>query len=238
LTLLREEGATHILCAYGSDYFRQTLENALAMGFGVMLDSGAYSAFTRGITITVAEYAACLRDYGPHVDAYVNLDVCDDPTQTAKNQTQLEDKGFSPLPVYHFGEPTEWLDRLADYEYVGLGNSSLSSQRPQGLFESWVERTTTDNPIRRFHGFAVGTLKPRLMGLYSVDSTTWTVAARYGRLLGRKGEVGARDKNLFFTRDEMLRHNIRALLWQAANTRQQTKHTLPLGFVVDGQQHA
>ncbi len=235
MTLLREEGATHILCAYGSDYFRQTVEAGLAMGMGVMLDSGAYSAFTQGLSVTVEEYAAVLRDYAPHVDAYVNLDVCDDPAQTAKNQDQLEERRFSPLPVYHFGEPIEWLDRLSSYEYIGLGNSSLSSQRPQDLFESWVERTTTDNPTKWFHGFAVGTLKPRLMGLHSVDSTTWTVAARYGRLLGRKGEVRGHDKGLFFTRDEMLRHNIRALLWQATNTRRQVKHTLPLGFAVEGQ---
>ena len=233
LTLLREEGASHVLVAYGADYWRETIDRALAMGFGVMLDSGAYSAFSRGAVVTLDEYTACLRDYAPHVDVYVTLDVCDNAEQTARNQTALEDRGFAPMPVYHFGEPAEWLARLSGYDYIGLGNSILSSQRPQGLFESWVERATTENPATRFHGFAVGTLKPRLMRLHSADSTTWTAAARYGRLLGRTGEVGARDKGLFFTREEMLRHNVRATLWQSQNTGQTREDRLPLGFSVE-----
>lgn len=219
LQLLADEGARHVLVAFSDPEFEGIICRAIDMGFGVLLDSGAYSAFTKGEQVRIEDYAACLREYGPHVDAYVNLDVCTDAEATQRNQDWLEDRGFHPMPVWHFGEAQEVLDRLLmrGYQYVGLGNSILSSQRPQGEFRRWVHQTTMEHRGIRFHGFAVGALHPQLMGLYSADSTTWLRAAKFGEQIGRRGVMKGDRYGLFWKRQELLRHNIRALLWQAEN---------------------
>lgn len=230
LQILKEEGVTHILASYADPDFEDIMEKAQEFDLSIMLDSGAYSAFTKGEGIDIEQYADVLHRYEGLVEEYINLDVCDDHEQTWKNQKELESYGLEPLPVYHYKEPISVLEHYisAGYTYIGIGSKILASQRPQTNYREFIYRITSQHPEIKFHGFAVGAPYPRLMGLHSVDSTTWLSGAKFSRLIGKKRTVRAENAGLFWRRNELIRHNVRALLWKAENTQKHEERQLTL----------
>jgi hypothetical protein len=218
LQLIKAEGGTHILKSFIEKDFAQVVDEALRIGLKVMIDSGAYTAYTQGIEIAIDDYVAVLREYGDYAETYVNLDVCDNPERTKENQLYLESEGFRPMAVFHYCEPVSVLDEMTkDYEYIGIGSSALAMYRDSAKFNSTVWQITNKYP-NKFHGFAVGQLSPKLMKLYSADSTTWLSGAKYQRQIGKVKDLHGESYGLFWTRQELMRHNIRALLWKRDNT--------------------
>lgn len=156
----------------------------------VFADSGAYSALTQGAAIDLDEYAAWLQENGAWFEVYANLDCIGDAKSTWRNHLKLEAKGLRPLPVFHYGEPFSWLNRYADagYRYLALGG--LVGASPERLMPWLVQcfkwaaaRAQADGCSYVFHGFGI-TSVPVLASLpwYTVDSSTWGAAYRYGRL--------------------------------------------------------
>lgn len=214
--ILREEGATHILTSFADREFHSVM--AAAEGLEAMVDSGAYSAWSRGAEVNVEGYAAVIEKYQP--SEYINLDVIGNREQTDINQDYLEGRGLHPIPVYHAGESMEILSRLAGkYKRIGIGGLVELRQRDRQKANTLVQQITNDYPNIKFHGFGIGSLEPEHMGLYSVDSTTWISAARFNRQIGRQQTIRCEGAGLFWSRTELLRHNIRALLWQQDNVK-------------------
>lgn len=220
LPVLKQEAAENLLISFADKVSLRNLDDALSRGFGVALDSGAYSVVSQGRPLDPAGYIAFLHRYAGRAEFCVNLDVCTDPEATVANQAMLEAEGFAPMPVHHFGEDESWLHPLLDrYEYIGLGNSILSKNRPHQQFIEWASGIASRWPDHKFHGFAVGAIVGQLGGLYSADSTAWLVGAQYKRLLGRYGQTDARRIDTFLEREDMVRNNIRALLWRAEHAK-------------------
>ncbi len=149
--------------------------------FDLFLDSGAYSAQTRGTPIDIHEYARWIQQYGDMFSVYVNLDVIRDAEQTWKNQRMLEDEyGLSPLPVFHAGEDWYAFDRyLERYPYIGLGGGVGASA---SAYIPWVIQCFKRAKGRAvFHGFGMTTW-PILKAFpwYSVDSSSWGQGFRFG----------------------------------------------------------
>lgn len=161
----------------------------------VFIDSGGFSAFTQGATISIADYSSWLRRNLHAIDHYANLDVIGDPRGTLQNQLRLEALGLRPLPIIHYGTPAEEISRYAKkgYSYACLGGlvphlGSLS----QAL------RSNDDHPglvwLRKCHEVAAaegvglhgfGATSWSLLRAFpwrSVDSSTWSTSVRYGRL--------------------------------------------------------
>src|SRR5580692_1929900 len=84
----------------------------------LMLDSGAFSAWKRGISINLAEYIAYIKKHEHLLASYVCLDqipgkpgvkrtqaeVDDAAAQSYKNQQTMKKAGLTPIPVFHQGE--------------------------------------------------------------------------------------------------------------------------------------
>src|SRR5665648_1233190 len=128
--------ATRILISY-ADYrtsfatFSKHLDN---YQFSILLDSGAYSAFTRDIKLSVEEYAKFLYKWGHYFEGYFNLDVIGDFDKTWDNQDYLEVQGLNPIPVFHYGEPTEILRFMTKkYNRIGIGLSLIHISEPTRL---------------------------------------------------------------------------------------------------------
>ena len=75
----------------------------------MMLDSGAYSAFTRGKEIDIDQYADYCKTNGHMFECCVTLDVIGDGKRSYENWLYLRKKGLPVLPVYHIGTDEKWL---------------------------------------------------------------------------------------------------------------------------------
>jgi hypothetical protein len=163
-------------------------------------DSGAHSARTLGIHLDVDSYAEWLHRWEPWCTVYANLDVIWAPEATWENQRALEDRhGLNPVPVFHTGEPWSALHRYVDegYTYIALGKLLGN---PPSVLRPWLAecfRIACDRAV--FHGFGL-TQWPLLreFRFYSVDSSSWTSAVRFGYLMlfgrGRWQQVWLRDQ--------------------------------------------
>lgn len=158
-------------------------------GIKVFLDSGAFSAFAIGAEISLDAYCKYLEKNQDIIHFASVLDSIGDYAGTWRNQAEIERRGLSVLPCYHYGEPVEVLQYYIDrYEHFTIGGLVPIStvQMKIWLDEIWGRYLTDDTgaPIRRVHGFGVTSLPMMLRYPWdSVDSSTWNAWARVGNVL-------------------------------------------------------
>lgn len=162
----------------------------------VFLDSGAYSAHTRGINIDIQDYIAFIKERIDLFDVYANLDVISingsrsnrtTAERTLRNQRIMEEAGLHPLPCFHYGEPYEYLQLYVEqYDYVGLGMATAVSRTIPFLTECFSKYICDrfGMPKVRVHGYGISSIETILkFPFYSIDSTTWMITGRYGSIL-------------------------------------------------------
>ena len=168
--------------------------------FRFFLDSGAFSAWSKGAVIDLDEYCEFIRANIEWLDVYACLDVIpgapgraatgkereEAAGQSWANYLYMKDAGLDPLPVYHYGEDMKWLDQMLAYgcEYVGIGGLVGI---PSELRRLWLDRVFTKitdaagHALIKTHGFGMTSL-PLIFRYpwYSVDSTSWIKASMTG----------------------------------------------------------
>jgi hypothetical protein len=168
----------------------------------VFLDSGAFTAWTKGETIKVEDYIRFVRQVEPYVQIYANLDVIPgspkrvrtveevetSAQQSHRNWQIMKDAGLRPLPVFHQMERFRWLERmLRDGEnYIGI---STAKNMPDQVQNRWLDEffsVVTDKQGRaliKVHAFGLADVKLlRRHPYYSVDSAGWTIAGAHGKI--------------------------------------------------------
>lgn len=171
----------------------------------IMLDSGAFSAWTKGEVVDLDEYCMFIRENIDHIDAYVALDVIPAgakhgaPTKAAtelaaeqgwRNLLYMRDVwDLDPIPVLHQGESFVWLDRMLALgcRYIGLSPRILNNnaKKQAWLDQVWGRLVGVDRkPLVKVHGFGINALP--LMFRYpwhTVDAATWVKRAGYGKVM-------------------------------------------------------
>ncbi len=208
-------------------YFRdtdmRTFIDALSYQPKVFVDSGGFTAFTKGATIDIDEYARWIHRNNDVIDVYVNLDEIGNPKETLRNQLRMEQLRLRPLPVIHFGaEP----DEVARYAARGYDHQCLGGLVPHlktvhaevksgsGPVLDWLDRMHEVAKERgvELHGFGATTWP--LLKRYawrSVDSSTWTAGFRFGRSTvfdhqrGRWLGLDLRDRQRIMGASQLLR---------------------------------
>lgn len=175
-------------CAPGGRMVNLIKERLVKGKLEIFLDSGAFSAWSKGVEINIDEYIQFIKDNEEFIEVYANLDVIGDAEATYKNQKYMESKGLKPLPCYHIGEPIEYLFRYLQegYDYIALGG--MVSKTTQSQLVHWLDtlfsKHLTDAkgyPTVKIHGFGITSLKLLLRyPWYSVDSTSWVKTGRFG----------------------------------------------------------
>jgi hypothetical protein len=167
----------------------------------MMLDSGAFAAWSKGNDVSIDDYIEYIQDHLDVIETYINLDVI--PGRLGKTTTPndieeaaskswdnlkyMEDRGLSPMPVFHFGERLYWLERMLGegYDYIGLGG--LARGKGPEVRQNWLDKiftklTTSDgHPIIKTHGFGLTAVSLLFRyPWYSCDSTSWMLEPAYG----------------------------------------------------------
>jgi hypothetical protein len=165
----------------------------------LMVDSGAFSAFTQGQNIALADYVAFLRANAPRIRNYVSLDAIPGtpehpPTirdcelaarQSYANHQEMKAHGLHPLPVFHQEESFDWLEQmLRDGEnYIGIARRQ-EAHRAQQM--EWLDRVFDVLKGTGVQTHGLGITRPKFLLRYpfhSVDSTTWSVSAGNGKIV-------------------------------------------------------
>ncbi len=175
----------HILESWHYVGKQKYVDDMRRCGAKVFLDSGAFSAHTLGVVLSVANYCDYIqrnRDILRVEDGALMASVLDgigDPLQTYRNQLEMEARGVRPLPCFHKGEEERWLEwYMQNYDYITIGGMVGSSAKQ---LEVWLDRLWgkflcdgSGRPRLKVHGF--GLTKRALIGRYpwySVDSSSW-----------------------------------------------------------------
>jgi hypothetical protein len=185
----------HILESYHYINSNKIVEQMRADGAKVFLDSGAFSAHTLGVTIPIEEYCEYIKrnmDILRIEDGVVMASVLDgigDPLQTWRNQLTMEAYGAKPLPCFHFGEDSRYLDWYIErYDYITIGG--MVGKSTDSLIK-WLDRIWEKNLVDgsgnakiKVHAFGITsvTIMERYPW-YSCDSSSWIQSAAFGSIV-------------------------------------------------------
>lgn len=185
----------HYLESYHYVHRQKYVDQMRRDGVKVFLDSGAFSAFTKGIKVDIKAYCRYIQENADIIECIDGntcasvLDAIGDAQGTYNNQVAMEKLGVRPLPCYHYGEDTRYLDwYVKNYDHITIGGM-VPISTPQLLL--WLDRIwekhLTDGagrPLLKVHAFGVtsGTLMKRYPW-YSVDSSSWVQTAINGGIV-------------------------------------------------------
>jgi hypothetical protein len=176
----------------------------------VFLDSGAFSAFSLGVSVDLPAYCKYIQenvDIIRHEDGICMASVLDgigDPLQTYRNQLEMEERGVRPLPCFHYGEDERYLEYyIANYEYITLGGLVPISKPQQKM---WLDRIWNDYLVDskghariKVHGFGLTTSEIMLRyPWHSVDSSSWVQIGAHGNIFmdGKTYAVSSESPNM------------------------------------------
>ena len=153
----------------------------------VMLDSGAFSAFQRGITVTVPDLVAWYRDMAHLNPIMAGLDVLYDRDATRTNCEQMRAAGLDVFPTVHLGADPRDVRRYADDGWTRLALGGLVNRRvPIKARAQWVRQcqaVAAEHGVM-LHGFGwspVGRATLDTVRRFTtVDSTSWNRGTKYG----------------------------------------------------------
>lgn len=160
---------------------------------GFIMDSGAFSLLgsqkhkTKGVNWDeyVERYADVVNKYG--IDNFIELDL--DAIIGIKEVERLRAKlerltGRQCMPVWHKSRGWDyWLRMVQEYKYVCIGGIAAWDITPAeiGIFRPLLAESRKHDC--KVHGLGfTGTTKLAQFPFYSVDSSSWTSGARWGRL--------------------------------------------------------
>lgn len=180
----------------------------LCKDIDLIIDSGAFSCWNKGITINLDQYYRFIlkvKENFKFRNIYpVNLDVIpgaqgykitkemaiDSMLKGWDNYLYLKNRGIESIHVYHQGEPEDFLLNIIikDCKYIGVSPSNDASTVQKTM---WCEHIFHLLPAGiKSHGFAVTSVPlMKRFPWYSVDSASWCRKSGFGNILTTQGEL-------------------------------------------------
>lgn len=188
----------------------------------LFIDSGAFSAWTKGKIIDVDEYIQWINERAEYIDLYGQIDVI--PGDRIKGHTQeqvreaaektwenylyMRPKMKKPeglLYTFHVGEPyefliraLEWTDENGNYiPYIAFGGMVGKSMPIKKSFLDNCFRIikNSNNPDVKVHAFGMTSFS--LLKQYpitSADSTSWIMTGANGSIMTNNGSIAVSDQ--------------------------------------------
>lgn len=176
---------------------RKVIEDRCKNGYLTFVDSGAFSAMTRGLQINVDEYVAWLNEWHENTEYYCCWDTI--PTdnispevsaeQTWNNYLYMKERLADPSKLvycYHYGEDIGYLKRALEsgISFVALGGIAKKGKAIRHEFFTQLEPIFKEYPHVQVHAFgmtAVDILN-KYTYITSSDSSSWLFPPKYGRI--------------------------------------------------------
>ena len=211
------ESSSDRLYSYYNDKRAIELWNTSNPKGKLFIDSGAFSAWTKGAKIDVDEYIKYINDRSDFVSLYGQIDAIggeisrratrDEQQEAARktweNYLYMYPKMNKPeglLYTFHIEEDYSFLENALEWkdvngkqlEYMALGGM-VGKPRPLKL--QFIEKCfsiihKSGNPNIKVHAFGMTSLKIlETYPFFSADSTSWIMTGSMGGIMTRKGTV-------------------------------------------------
>jgi hypothetical protein len=211
------------------------INQAKASGGKMFVDSGAFSAFTKGAKIDIKRYARFLTVYNDLVEVASNLDAIGRGGEQATydNQKALEEMGCKVQPVFHVRDAEQWLVKYLDegYDYLFIGGMVPETTKwlMGWLDHAWHHYLTNPDGTAKIkvHGFGLTSL-PLIYRYpwYSVDSTSWQATGSFGSIFldFPQADGSWRDYKVDFSDRSMKRYDLNS--WHYSSLSKADRHTV------------
>lgn len=179
---------------------RRNIMKRIEEGHKTFIDSGAYSAMTKGIEINIDDYIEFINTYEDSIILACQWDIIPDKNtdpetsarKTWENFLYMRERVNNPdklLYVWHSAEDIKWLKQALELkpriEYMALGGLVGKSvkQRDEAMKKCFEAIAESSNPDICVHAFGMSNRK--LLKKYpftSADSTSWLQPVRFGNI--------------------------------------------------------
>lgn len=190
---------------------RRMIEKHCQNGRPVFVDSGAFSASTRGIKINVDDYIEWLNKWHTNMVQYCcwdvipvnDIDPVDAAQQTWDNYLYMYERladNEKLVYCYHYGEPVEYLRQALEFgcTRIALGGMAKRKKAERKEFLDSIKNEFENYPDVRVHAFGmtdVGLLE-QFTFIHSADSTSWLWSCKFSECqFNAKSKVYFSDKN-------------------------------------------
>lgn len=180
IEVIKKVRPPRLLCSFW--YFKnRRLEdfcNEIGYTPEILLDSGAYSAYTKGRNINVLDYIEYIKSNRPYITSYITADVIGNEKSTYYLYRLMHSFGLKPVPVVHYG--SQLLSEFFTSCIVALGNTV--GIRDKHKVAAWCEAIKKDFPCTELH--LLGSSSRAILesgALYSCDSSSWYMLAVNGK---------------------------------------------------------
>lgn len=220
---LYEKGCNHLFSQlYERKGINQWIENSVENGKKgkIFIDSGAYTAYTKGKELDVDEYIDFLNSNTENLDLFAQVDkipgqhgkpktleeILEAPRQSWNNYLYMRPKMKEPdklLPIFHRRESFEWLELMLEttfdnkhIPYIGIAATTDSTVKEK---KNWFDQVfniirKSSNPNVKTHAFGMTSFK--LLEAYpwtSADSTSWIQCGANGSIFTKWGVLLVSD---------------------------------------------
>lgn len=188
----------------------------------LFVDSGAYTAYTKGININVDDYIDYLNSITENLTIFAQLDTIPGRYGVAKT---LQDRAEAPkyswdnylymrkklkepdklIPIFHQGEDFKWLENMLNWvdekgnhiNYIGVSPAFDLPGLEEFLDLSFDVIKHSDNPNVKTHAFGMTRLDILEKYPYtSADSTSWKLTAAMGSIYTPWGTIYVSDRGV------------------------------------------
>ena len=182
---MRWPSRPRLLISYA--YIKEDVSAELA-GVDLLIDSGAFTAYTLGKTIDLQAYTAYLQKNAKNITAAFALDVIGDHEASLRNYRQQKaalGKSVELIPTWHVTSPLDKLRELCqEADYVAIGGAVGYSAQQRALMRTLVQAHKIAREYgTRLHGLGMTSNQTRRLPWYSVDSSSWIYPMKYPMLL-------------------------------------------------------
>ena len=191
---LREHNCLRLL-SYVNE--RRDIEKRSLAGHITFVDSGAFSATNRKLSIDVDQYINWLNEWSQHFSMFCCWDTIPvgdmDPEESAKktwdNYCYMKERLNEPQKLiycYHYGEDIKWLEQAIreGVKMIALGGIAKRGKNQRREFLTKVRPILEANPDVFVHAFGMTSweILKEYDYINSADSTSWICTTKYGQI--------------------------------------------------------
>lgn len=165
----------------------------------ILLDSGAYSAYTKGKNVNLLDFMDYIEANRAYISRYVSLDVIGDHKTTRMIWLLMRAKGLTPLPVVHYGDGLRAVEYYTDLFAKEIALGATVQIRDKREVARWCAEVKEHFPNVELH--LLGSCSQKILqsgAVETCDSSTWYIQA----INGRPAAIPGRTREAKITRAE------------------------------------